>query len=186
MLTLEIHGRMGRTSLKKLTGLGEGVIRRIMNILKELNAIKTTRGGAELTQEGRDLLRRFLNELGVKAYAITDYMLEFLNCKGRTCITFLLNRQINERSVVMLRDEALKKGCNAALIMTCKCEGGLARIYIPPLGFLDEFNPSVNERLKADLGGVLECNDSVITLCGLGYVGVLEGLMAVIGAQRTF
>ncbi|WP_243666138.1 hypothetical protein [Vulcanisaeta sp. JCM 16159] len=45
LLILKKYGRMGRYSLSAISGMGEGVVRRVLSELKGQGAIRVMRGG---------------------------------------------------------------------------------------------------------------------------------------------
>ncbi len=143
---LKKYGRLGRYQLSKMLGIGEGVVRKILERLRDEGYLNTIRGGSSLTELGKklyeDLLRKFnikkICEIDIKSLIGKEYYSVGLCCK------------LNEVKVLSLRDSVVRAGADGALIIIY--ENGILKLpYVsndikrdfPSLAnsLIKEFNP---------------------------------------------
>ncbi len=174
LLILKRHGRMGRYSLSSVSGMGEGVIRRVLSELKEQGAVRIMRGGAELTTKGEEMLRNILHGLGIEDLREVNGFFQLFKCECRKCYASLIIRAINEDSVVKLRDIAVKNGSDAVLFLKYVCPQN--RFLILKLNnYLDELSIDASKELLK-LSNI-SCDKSVIVVCGNGSYQLIRSLI---------
>ncbi|MGC8596866.1 MAG: hypothetical protein ACP5NY_02995 [Thermocladium sp.] len=153
---LSIHDGSGRYYLAKLSGLGEGFIRDRLKNLREQGLIVTKRSGNYLTEKGMEELNEYLNSLGIARLSSIDLSPIFKD-KYLSCLIAVTKRGIDD--VVRARDELIRHGCKAAIIMHNEC----SEIAIPMTPFkLRDLNNELNQRLK----NISSCGDTLIGVCG--------------------
>ncbi len=127
LLLIKYMKRIGRYTISKLTGLGEGKVRRFLQQLVSLGLAQTTRGGTTLTEHGLQYLHETLSKLNVLHIVIlsnfplatTKYTTLFY-C---TDLTHVLSRYCLEE-----RDVAVRYGADGAILMLVSRDG---KISIP-------------------------------------------------------
>ncbi|WP_069807845.1 hypothetical protein [Vulcanisaeta thermophila] len=178
LLMLRNHGRMGRYLLSSISGMGEGIARRVLENLRKNGAIKVSRGGAEITDKGEELLRDLLRGIGVKNISEVSGFNKVLKCECSRCIAAVLSTAIMEDHLMRLRDEAIKGGSDAVLFMRYTCPEGRFMIY--RLGsYLGDFDRDAEENLRRSL--TPDCDDDVVVLCGGNYYRVIKSLVHIMG-----
>ncbi|BDR92614.1 hypothetical protein [Vulcanisaeta souniana] len=174
LLILKRYGRMGRYSLSSVSGMGEGVIRRVLSELKVQGAVRIMRGGAELTAKGEELLRNMLHGLGIEDIREVNGFFQLFKCECRKCYASLIMRDINEDSVVRLRDIAIKNGSDAILFLKYVCPQN--RFLILKLNnYLDELSIDASRELL-NLGNI-SCDKSVMVVCGSRSYQLIRSLI---------
>ncbi len=186
LLMLKRYGRMGRYSLSAVSGMGgEGVVRRVLNELRDKGAIRVMRGGggAELTSKGEELLNDLLRNLGIDEIREVTKFPQVFRCECRRCYVSVISRIINEDSVVRLRDIAIKNGSDAALFLKFVCPQN--RFLILKLNnYLDELSQEAAEELsKLDS---ISCNKYTIVLCGSENYQVIRSLISTVMSIQGF
>ncbi|ADN49770.1 hypothetical protein [Vulcanisaeta distributa] len=183
LLMLKRYGRMGRYSLSAVSGMGEGVVRRVLNELRDKGAIRVMRGGAELTSKGEELLNDLLRNLGIDEIRDVTKFSQVFRCECRRCYVSVISRSINEDSVVRLRDIAIKNGSDAALFLKFVCPQN--RFLILKLNnYLDELSQEAAEELsKLDS---ISCNKYTIVLCGSENYQVIRSLISTVMSIQGF
>ncbi|MGC9152867.1 MAG: hypothetical protein ACP5GY_03935 [Vulcanisaeta sp.] len=180
LLTLKRHGRMGRYSISSMTGLGEGVVRRILNELRDQGAIRSLKGGAELTSKGEELLLRLLSDYGISQIDEGNDFAKLFNCECRKCYMSVIRKDINEGDVVRLRDIAIKNGADAALFLRYECSGN--KFLILRLEkYLEDWDPGLGALLRSRFINI-NCNDPVVVVCGPNDYQVLKSLTSILKA----
>lgn len=111
------HRRIGRKHLSRMTGLGEGSIRTIVEKLSKLDLVRSARGGSYLSEKGEDVLRRL-----PKIYEIK---LRFLSLGKFSMISVVQGGASNVSSGIEQRDAAVQAGGKGATVLVFK--GGKLR-----------------------------------------------------------
>lgn len=112
-------GVKGRYALSRELGLGEGVLRGISTELAEKGFIKVGRGGARITNEGFNELRRLLDTWNLlEVVALEDVEVWGRRLKG---VAAAYAGRIG--NIVEARDEAVRAGTYMALIVTRNEDG---------------------------------------------------------------
>jgi len=116
-------GVKGRYALSRELGVGEGVLRGLYRALREEGLIEVGRGGAWLTERGREAMQRMLAARGLKGVVV----LEDVDAWGRRLrgVAGALEGRVG--SVVEARDEAVRAGARMALIV----ENAGGRLVLP-------------------------------------------------------
>lgn len=177
LLMLRRYGRMGRYSLSAVAGMGEGVVRRVLNELREKGAVKVMRGGAELTSKGEELLNNLLHDLGIDEVREVTGFPQLLKCECRRCYASVISRGINEDLIIRLRDIAIKNGSDAVLFLKFVCPQN--RFLVLKLNnYLDELSRAAADEL-GKLSNV-SCDKYVIVLCGNENYQLMKSLISTI------
>ncbi|GAB6945461.1 hypothetical protein [Vulcanisaeta sp. JCM 14467] len=177
LLMLKRYGRMGRYSLSAVSGMGEGVVRRVLNELRSQGAIRVMKGGAELTSRGEELLNNLLRGLGIDEIREVTKFSQVFKCECKRCYVSVISRSINEDSIVRLRDIAIKNGSDAVLFLKFVCPQN--RFLILKLNsYLDELSQEAAEELSK-LGSI-SCNKYTIILCGGENYQLIRSLINVV------
>ncbi|MGC9117535.1 MAG: DUF4443 domain-containing protein [Thermoproteus sp.] len=145
----------GRRYLSQKLGLGEGVIRRLLDIGKENSHILVNRAGVRITEGGLDYLTQTFAKCGIKPLIYTNRFGEKL-C-GQICVAFSLNRPVD--NIVKFRDEVIRRGGCGAIIAYLK--GG--SIYIP---LAERRLEDLDSDLASALRTLLKEGDTLIVSCG--------------------
>lgn len=113
------RGVKGRYALSSELGLGQGVLRGISATLASRGLIKVGRGGARLTDEGLEELRKLLDKWKLRGVVV----LEDVEAWGRRFrgVAAAFDGKIG--NVVEARDEAVRAGAYMALIVVRSEEG---------------------------------------------------------------
>ncbi|WP_054844561.1 hypothetical protein [Vulcanisaeta souniana] len=177
LLILKRYGRMGRYSLSSVSGMGEGVIRRVLSELKvQGGAVRIMRGGgAELTAKGEELLRNMLHGLGIEDIREVNGFFQLFKCECRKCYASLIMRDINEDSVVRLRDIAIKNGSDAILFLKYVCPPQNRFLILKLNNYLDELSIDASRELL-NLGNI-SCDKSVMVVCGSRSYQLIRSLI---------
>ena len=107
-------GPMGRASLARAVGLGEGAIRTVLSRLSEAGLVEVSRRGCELTEEGRSLwsaIRSKLLRLGEVRNAPVE---------GESLAYVVRGASHKVRLGVEQRDEAIRAGARGAITLVFK------------------------------------------------------------------
>ncbi|WP_054855923.1 hypothetical protein [Vulcanisaeta sp. JCM 16161] len=177
LLMLKRYGRMGRYSLSAVSGMGEGVVRRVLNELKSQGAIRVMRGGAELTSKGEELFNKLLRDLGIDEIREVTKFSQVFKCECRRCYASVINRSINEEFIIRLRDIAIKNGSDAVLFLKFVCPQN--KFLILKLNnYLDELSSEAADELNK-LSGI-GCDKYVIVLCGNENYQLIKSLVSTV------
>lgn len=166
LLFLAMTGSLvGRRYISRKIGLGEGVVRRLLEMGKELNHISVNRAGVKITEEGTKYLADVLSVCKIKPIAYTSRFGEKL-C-GQICVAFSLGVAID--NIVKFRDEVVRRGGCGAIVGMLK--GG--SIYIP---LADMRLEDLDAELASALRKVLNEGDTVVISCGDNFGQALAPL----------
>ncbi|MEM0230796.1 MAG: DUF4443 domain-containing protein [Candidatus Woesearchaeota archaeon] len=102
-----------RQKIAKMLGLGEGSVKAILEILKDKNIISSTRKGHFLTSEGLKILDRALSIVSLPVRLKLGKKLP-----GEVQVASVLKRPAGKLNVLLLRDEAVRRGAEGAIILT--------------------------------------------------------------------
>jgi len=174
LLTLYERGKAGRYFLKKILGLGEGVIRKVINELRGRNLVNVSRGGAELTQNGLNLIHEILNTLGIKNFCRIENVEKLLNINTEViCYLYHLDKRLNFiKSIVDIRDEGIRQGLLGVLILE-KLNVGFKLSGTEIM--LENYSKELCKRLEGLKD--LESGDKVVIVCGLNMFSIIKGFM---------
>ncbi|MCG2864326.1 hypothetical protein B7L70_01570 [Vulcanisaeta sp. EB80] len=179
LLALKRHGRMGRYSLSSITGIGEGVVRRVLNELREQGAIRVMKGGAELTSRGEEILSAMLSNAGIVIINEDEEFAKVFNCGCKRCYALVTRRSFDESDVVRLRDIAIKNGADAVLFLRYDCSQN--KFLILRLGtYFEDMYKDLGERLRGLVMNI-KCDDSVMIVCGSTNYQLIKSIMGVLG-----
>ncbi|RLE57968.1 MAG: hypothetical protein DRJ40_01825 [Thermoprotei archaeon] len=127
LLLIKYMRRIGRYTISKLTGLGEGKVRRFLQQLVNSGLAQTTRGGTALTEHGLQYLNETLSRLNVLHIVILNNFplasTKYTTLFYCTDLTHVLSRYCLEE-----RDVAIRYGADGAVLMLVGRNG---RISIP-------------------------------------------------------
>lgn len=140
---LEIEPNISRRELVKRLGLGEGTMRGILDILKRMKTISSTRKGHSLTRKGKDLLKRIKNSIEIKKI---DSNIVY---KKRKKIGILVKGKKKKKIDYRLRDLALKNKADGALIFKFD-----KRLYLPNVDYTAKFS-ELEKEFKFKKGNLL-------------------------------
>lgn len=107
---LRIQKPASRSFLSKSLDLGEGTIRAILNILKETDLLESNKQGHHLSVKGNSIINKIKNSIDIKEATINIF-------PDKKKIAIHLRNIKELRSLVMLRDAAVKNGADGALIL---------------------------------------------------------------------
>ncbi len=111
---------LGRITLSKSLGIGEGAARTLIRKLSSLGLLKVDAvGGCLLTEKGEELAQR-LRKLFPKSLQLNLPSLKI----GRHGYAVLIRRSISDQKVILIRDVAVRYGATGALVVKY-CEGRL-------------------------------------------------------------
>lgn len=137
---------IGRASLSKEVGLGEGVTRTIIARLKKKTFLTVTKKGCVLSKKGETLY----SALSAKLVGIANVEGQELNLGGKYSALLMRGIQFLGYPVLDYRDTAIRAGARGAILMTSE-KGKLAipsvtdeaRVYAPKLAgeLRDKFDP---------------------------------------------
>ncbi|WP_243674719.1 hypothetical protein [Vulcanisaeta distributa] len=115
-----------------------------------------------------------LRDLGIDEIKEVTKFSQVFKCECRRCYASVINRSINEDSIVRLRDIAIKNGSDAALFLKYVCPQN--RFLILRLNnYLDELSQEASMELsKLDS---ISCNKYAIVLCGNENYQVIRSLI---------
>lgn len=155
----------GRRYLSNKLGLGEGVVRRLLEAGRRLNHISVNRAGVKITEEGIKYLADVLSACGLRPLAYTNKFAEKL-C-GQICVALALGAPV--RNVVKFRDEVVRRGGCGAVVASLK-EGS---IYIP---LADMRLEDLDAELASALKKLLKEGDTLVIACGDNFGEALAPL----------
>lgn len=176
LFLLKFHGRAGRYVLSSLSGISEGIVRRILEELKSRGLIESGKGGSKITERGIEVLKNIFKELHLTNFTRIDEFCKLLNCDGM-CMTYVIrDLKLDEKSVVFIRDEAIRSGAHAVLITRLDSDYKIKILSTDYFleNFNEELKKQVMERLKPKV------NDYVLIICGDTYLTILKALIRMI------
>jgi hypothetical protein len=181
LLALKKYGRVGRYILSSVTGIGEGVVRRVLNELRGQGAIKVLRGGAELTSKGEEILETMLSNAGIAFIIEDDEFARVFNCGCRRCYVLATNKAFGEGDIVRLRDVAIRNGADAVLFLRYECPQG--KFLILKLGnYFEDMYVDLGKKLH-DLVTKVKCGDSVLIVCGSSNYQLIKSIISVLSSS---
>ena len=149
-------GRIGRASLARALGLGEGAVRTLLDRLSERGLTRTSRRGCELTELGLALWEKIRSRLAGKA----EVGEPFLSLGKHNVALLVRGGAVKVRRGIEQRDEAVRAGATGAVTLVLR-EGRLA---IP--GITDDLSserPEAAEHIMEALG---PGEGDAIVICG--------------------
>ena len=158
---------VGRGRISSLTGIGEGMIRSILQKLKSLGFLSVTRTGITLSITGSDLIRTLgvsLADIGHTDSAIGIHQVALI-VKGKAD---MINKGVEQR------DSGLKSGGDGCTTIVCR-EGVL---MLPPDWNVDERSPQLASDIRRH--GI---TDGDVLLIGGSNTGIREAARAVNSAM---
>ena len=120
LLAME-NGPVSRKTLVKILGVGEGSVRTILGRLSDGRLVESAKSGHTLNDAGAQKVGGILKK--ISRPAIVE--LPELSGSGGQIMAVVYKAAGKVRSVVALRDKALKAGADGALILVC--DGGKLR-----------------------------------------------------------
>lgn len=141
---LRLGRNIGRRELSKESGLGEGTIRTILDILKSKNLLDSTKKGHFLSKGGIGELNRILDNIEMPKTIETRVV--YPEYKK---IAVLLKKSDELKEVYRLRDVAVKNRAEGALVL--KFEN---KLYAPESDFKGDFS-ELNNYFEFKKGDVL-------------------------------
>ncbi|MEL9991096.1 MAG: DUF4443 domain-containing protein [Thermoproteus sp.] len=155
----------GRRYISSKLGLGEGVVRRLLEAGREAKHISVNRAGVKITEEGIRYLAEAMSICGLKPLAYSNKFGEKL-C-GKICVAFSLRRPVE--NIVKFRDEVVRRGSCGAVVAYMK--GGF--VYIPLADMLlEDLDADMAQALKK----VLKEGEVVVIACGDNFGQALAPL----------
>ncbi len=180
LFLIKLYKRIGRYMLKSLTGIGEGMLRRLLSELRDRGLIRSGRGGSEITETGMRALDEALRRSCLVGLVRADEFRRLLKCNGM-CIAFLVRGlKVDERAVVRARDESVRLGSYAVLIMRVDSNNKLEILRTEYT--LEDFDKRLNELIIETLRP--QANDHVIVLCGDTYLTIFRSMFGALNILR--
>lgn len=173
LVTLKLEGPIGRYRLKNILELSEqeGLVRLMLFELKQKNLIKTSRAGCELTKKGGEFLKESLQKYGI--VDIKEMNLDSFQIASESIIIQSRGHSVS-RSVVTLRDVAVRAGASGAILITY--EQGILKI--PTVySSLRNNHPNIVENLHKTLK--LSDGDVIIVCFSRDKWRALEGGLSI-------
>jgi len=178
LLVLDTEQTMGRITLSKRIGIGEGSIRTIIKKLVDFSIISVDAvGGCHLTELGKSIVR----ELRRIIVSTTSVSLDELGILFPSYALQLRGQSISSSSLTRLRDKSVKSGAEGLMIFVF--EGG--RITLPMMTEdVSTLYPRTTSALKAAFK--LEEGDSILIAfseeVNLAELGALSAALSIISA----
>tara|TARA_Y100000310_G_scaffold264603_1_gene275277 strand:- start:4601 stop:5221 length:621 start_codon:yes stop_codon:yes gene_type:complete len=107
---LKIENPVSRAQLSKISNLGEGTIRSILNILKKNNLLESNNKGHYLSAKGSRIIKKIKGNITIKEIILNN----FLPNKKKVALHIKNPNKLIKSYV--LRDEAVKNGADGALV----------------------------------------------------------------------
>ena len=148
-------GQIGRASLARELGLGEGATRTLLDRLARAGLIRTSRRGCELTEAGRALWAEISEDLAWK----TGIARSALALGEHNVAVLVRDRASKVRSGMEQRDAAVRAGARGAITMVFT--GG--RLAIP--GISEDASSEYPSACKALLDALRPREGDVIIVC---------------------
>ena len=173
-MLLELAGGFrSRKYISRELGIGEGVARKILAGLKSRGYIETLKAGSHITEAGREFLLCNLRQRQV--VGIGSFKLSELGEDVVAVVAHLRGFRYT-RSIVELRDVAVKAGADGALIIYAEPEG----LSLPPSDellkkYAPKFSSMLTKKFKIKVGDAFFAPFSGE---GLGYA--IRGLVSML------
>lgn len=134
-------GYVGRKTLSRELGIGEGAVRRILDSLRSKGLVKTVRSGSRLTGRGKSFLEDYLS--GRRIVALRSLRLEDYG-NYRFAVAAHVRGITLDKSVVEIRDCSVKGGSDGALIIVFQNNS----LLLPP-GYerLSDYLPRTSDKI---------------------------------------
>jgi len=115
LVYLRMEQTVGRYRLKELLDIPqhEGIIRRMLKELSEKGWVRPTRSGSVLTNDGKACIEESLRQKGIADVKEVDLRRMKVGPKS---VAVLVRQRNYPRSLLSLRDEAVKAGASGAVI----------------------------------------------------------------------
>jgi len=107
---LSLRSEISRAELTKNTGLGEGSVRTILNLLKKRGLIESSKKGHRMTVKGKQLYAKITTQLSFKK----NVKLSFTK---KTNIALCIRKMSELSPHYSIRDIAVKAGADGAMIL---------------------------------------------------------------------
>lgn len=169
-------GYVSRKTLSYELEIGEGVVRRILESLRNEEIVHTIRSGNYLTERGKTFLENYLSSY--KIIALKNFQLEDYE-NYRFAVAAHGRGLVLEKSVIEIRDCSVKSGSDGAFIIVVENNC----LLLPPGNEkLRDYLPSTSEKISQMFD--LEDGDIIFIpfsregfgACVRGIVGVLDCL----------
>ncbi|MDW8063510.1 MAG: DUF4443 domain-containing protein [Candidatus Caldarchaeum sp.] len=142
---------VGRKKLTQLLGVGEGSVRTMLTRLSSQGYVVSTRRGITLTEAGRKVyesMRKLISPL-----LKVDFAMPWDAVHNYGVVVKGMAEKVS--TGVDERDEAIRHGASAAMVLTCQSDG----IYMPRITNLSterpEFAQQIQSFFKPDTGDVI-------------------------------
>jgi len=115
MIYIREKGPIGRYSICKALGIGEGIIRGIISRMRSMSLLNVLRAGVVLSDKGSEVLNNFLNNLGVikiESLKLTSFTGGLVNLSAQ-----LRPPVFRSMSCIEERDLAVRFGARGAVII---------------------------------------------------------------------
>ncbi|MGM5485201.1 MAG: DUF4443 domain-containing protein [Nanobdellota archaeon] len=139
---LRLSTRKSRSTLSEETGIGEGILRSILDDLKEKGLTISSRAGHVLSDKGKKTMKKIERRISLPRKVDLK---AFYPEQEKTAIR--IKQPEGKKDFVTLRDEAVKNGGEGAMIFECR-----ERLYLP--GHEGRF-PSLEEEFDLKRGDLL-------------------------------
>ncbi|MFQ5951481.1 MAG: DUF4443 domain-containing protein [Candidatus Geothermarchaeales archaeon] len=118
------RGPIGRASLSRAVGLGEGATRTLLDHMKRAELVDTSKFGSELTETGLELHRRLYSEVKAKKEVPPSEI-----TVGERNFVFHIGGGANFiTSGVLQRDQAVRAGARGAVVIVFRN----GHLFLPP------------------------------------------------------
>ena len=174
LVLIDQEGPVGRRALAQALQLNDGVTRGLLERLAEQGQVEVSEGtGAKLSKNGREMLQKYLRQIGVKKITTLD---ETELVPGKVSVAVQLSRQYRQGMTgVPQRDEAIKAGADGTITMAVVS----GNLLIPPDGKkVKDLSPSDNDRLQEVFK--LSENDLMVVGFGRDARRALSGALAAV------
>ncbi len=137
---LLISGKISRREIKEKLELGEGSVRSILDILKKEGLINSSRRGHYLTDKGEVLSKKIRKNISLPVELRTR---EIFPEYRKVAVVVKKHKRI--KSFVALRDLAVRKGAEGAMILICDKNN---KLTLPGVGYKERFGFTKQFKVK--------------------------------------
>ncbi|HFC49547.1 MAG TPA: DUF4443 domain-containing protein [Thermofilum sp.] len=171
LMLLELAGGFrSRKYISRELGIGEGVARKILAGLKSRGYIEMLKAGSRITVAGREFILHNLKQHQVVGFS--PFELYELGEDVVAVVAHLRSFRYT-RSIVELRDAAVKAGADGALIIYVRPEG----LALPPSNellkkYMSKFSSMLTKKFKIKVGDAF-----IVSFSGEGWGYAIKGLV---------
>lgn len=173
-MLLELAGGFqSRKYISRELGIGEGAARKILARLKSRGYIETLKAGSHITEAGREFLL-----CNLKQYQVVGIGLFKLSELGEdvAAVVAHLRGFRYTRSIVELRDAAVKVGADGALIIYAEPEG----LFLPLCNellkkYMPKFSSMLTKKFEIKVGDAF-----LVPFSGEGWGYAIKGLVSML------